>query len=59
MFQKFKLWFVRKLKNWNTCSCRYHMELKAFLNGFNDMRTPRKGIHTNYNYKCIEVCHAP
>lgn len=38
---------------------KYHMELKELLNGFNDMRAPGKGIHTNCNYKCTEICDAP
>ncbi len=36
--------------------CRYHMEFKKLLNGFNEMRTIGKGIHGTCNYKCIEVC---
>lgn len=38
VFKKLKLWFLRRLKDWNTCCCQYHMELKELLNGFNDMK---------------------
>jgi hypothetical protein len=55
MFQALKPWFVWQLKDWNMC-CRYHMEFKKLLNGFNEMRTIGKGIHGTCNYKCIEVC---
>lgn len=44
VFQVLKPWWVRRLKNWNTCCCKYHQELSLLLVGFNDMRIELHGI---------------
>ena len=55
-FQLLKPWFVTQLKDWNTCTCRYHIELHKILTRFNDMRTHGKGVHFNCRCDCIGVC---
>lgn len=55
-FHRLKPWFVYRLKEWNTCTCRYHTELGELLIGFNNMRTVGKGVHGQCQCLCEEVC---
>lgn len=44
-FEKLKPWFVRKLKDQNTCCCVYHIQLMYFKDAFNIMRSSAFGFH--------------
>jgi hypothetical protein len=37
-FHKFKPYFVQKLKDFNSCCCRYHHEMLDIKVEFNNMR---------------------
>jgi hypothetical protein len=58
LFQKLKLWFVRQSKFWNTCCCRYHMELKELVLSVNEMRMLGKGVHDACECQCTTVRNA-
>jgi hypothetical protein len=48
---------MRRLKEGNTCACKYHVEMAKLRQGFNNMRTVTKGIHDKRHYKCCyDVC---
>jgi hypothetical protein len=34
-FQNLKPWFIKRLKEWNMCTCQYHIELNEFKHGLN------------------------
>ena len=58
-FELLKPFYVRKLKERNTCACRYHCEMAQLRQGWNNMRTATKGIHgRNCTCQC-EVCVSP
>jgi hypothetical protein len=38
-FDMLKPWWMRRLKNWNTCYCWYHQELVELRHSLNVMRT--------------------
>jgi hypothetical protein len=54
-FEKLKPYYVYKLKERNTYSCKYHVEMQELQDGFNDMRGIKwvHGEHCNYTY---DVC---
>lgn len=44
-FEKLKPWFVRKLKDRNTCCCVYHIQLLFLKDAFNKMRSDAASFH--------------
>jgi hypothetical protein len=47
---------MKRLKEQNTCSCKYHVEMVELMHGFNNKWFVAKGIHgRNCNYAC-DVC---
>jgi hypothetical protein len=61
-FMSLKPWFIRRLKEWNTCYCHYHQEIRELLNGFNEMRTDDNGLHSkgeSCKCTCPQVCTIP
>jgi hypothetical protein len=55
-FEKLKPYYVQKLKERNTCACKYHVEMVELQDGVNNMRGEGKRIHDrhcSYNY---DVC---
>jgi hypothetical protein len=44
-FQKLKPYYVRRLKDHNTCACKYDIEMVELCVTFNNMHTSVKGIH--------------
>jgi hypothetical protein len=44
-FEKFKSYYVRRLKEWNTCAYKYHVEMVELKHGFDNMQFVTKGIH--------------
>jgi hypothetical protein len=55
-FDMLKPWWVRQLKNWNTCCCRYYQELVELRHSLNVMKTIKQGIHSHCDCECILVC---
>ena len=55
-FHLLKPWFVRWLAQWNTCYCMYHMELRYFLDGLNNMRVDKDILHFSCTCTCWGVC---
>jgi hypothetical protein len=55
-FKGLKPWWVKRLRIWNTCCCRYHQELIELLIALDIMRTDKQGLHFNYTYHCDMVC---
>jgi hypothetical protein len=47
---------MQRLTTWTIRYCRYHQEVKEFMNGFNDIQLDDKGIHDTCNYTCAQVC---
>ena len=56
-FEKLKPWFVRKLKDRNTC-CVYHIQLMYFLNAFNIMCSKAFVFHGNSCTCECNVCNS-
>lgn len=47
---------MRRLKERNTCACKYHVEMVELRHGFNNMRTGSKGVHGR-NCTCgCDIC---
>jgi hypothetical protein len=44
-FKKLKPYYAKRLKERNTCACKYHMEMMELQHGFNDMQTTSKLVH--------------
>lgn len=59
LFEKFKPYYIRRLKERNTCACIYHCEMVGLRYGFNNMRTSTKGIHGSHCSCTCEICLAP
>jgi hypothetical protein len=51
-FHKMKLWFVKRLKEWNTCCYKYHREVNELRLGANNMKT----IGNNVQNHCACLC---
>ena len=58
-FELLKPFYVRRLKERNTCACRYHCEIAELRIGWNNMRTTMKGIHGRHCGCQCEVCQKP
>ena len=58
-FELLKPFFVRRLKERNTCACRYHCELAELRLGWNNMRSASKGIHGRHCGCDCDVCTCP
>jgi hypothetical protein len=57
-FQSLKPWFVKRLKEWNTCTCRYHTKLNELRLGFNIMQVVGNVVHNQCVYSCENVCRS-
>ncbi len=58
-FQKLKPYYVYKLKEKNTCTCKYHVEMVELQDGFNNMWGESKWIHGKHcTYKCDVCCNS-
>jgi hypothetical protein len=55
-FESLKPWWVKRLKVWNTCCCRYHQELSELKNALDIMKTAKEGVHLNCYCNCAFVC---
>jgi hypothetical protein len=55
-FEKLKPYYVRRLKECNTCTCKYYIKMLELRHGFNNMWITSKGVHGKAcNYSC-DVC---
>ncbi len=55
-FEGLKPYYVCQLKERNTCTCKYHVEVAKLKLGFNDMCSSSKGVQ-GQNCKCdCDVC---
>ena len=52
-FEALKPWFVRRMKEFNSCCCRAHVQMMELKEGLNSMR--RGTVHKNCECQC-EVC---
>ena len=57
-FNKLKPWWVRRLKNWNTCCYKYQQELSDLKVGINELRADPQGVHLNCSCACGMVCNS-
>jgi hypothetical protein len=55
-FENLKPWWMRRLRVWNTCCCRYHQELTKLMIAINGMRTDKKGVHSDCSCDYTVVC---
>jgi hypothetical protein len=55
IFESLKPWYVKRLQEFNSCCCRYHVQIAELKDGFNNMR--RRFLHTSCNCNC-DVCGA-
>ena len=51
-FESMKPWWVRHLRLWNTCCCKYHQELLELLRALDTMRVDKLGVHSSCNCEC-------
>ena len=61
-FHKLKPYFVRKLKDFNTCCCKYHQEMIEIKVGFNNLRAPtvhQQGLNSPCACACETICGNP
>jgi hypothetical protein len=56
-FERLKPWWVRKLKERNTCCCIYHVEMDMMKVELNNLRDKVKSMHAGCACECI-VCLA-
>jgi hypothetical protein len=55
-FQHLKPWFIKRLKEWNTCTCWYHNELNELKIGLDTMQVVGKDVHICCGCKCENIC---
>ncbi len=55
-FEKLEPFYVRRLRNCNTYTYKYYVEMVELLPGFNNMKTSSKGIHGRYCEFDCDVC---
>lgn len=49
-------WFVKKLKEWNTCCCKYHTKISELKEGFYGIKIRGKMVHGQCTCSCVEIC---
>jgi hypothetical protein len=55
-FESLKPFYVRRLKERNTCACKYHVEMLELVHSWNNMRSRPRGVHgKDCDCKC-DVC---
>jgi hypothetical protein len=52
-FEKLKPWFVKRLNEFNSCCCSYHVQMVELKDGYNSMWT--RLFHQNYICPC-KIC---
>lgn len=55
-FETLKPWWVKRLKIWNTCCCRYHQEMMELLIALDILRSDKEGVHFHCECICDMVC---
>ena len=55
IFETLKPWYVKRLQEFNSCCCRYHVQIAELKEGFNNMR--RRTLHQSCSCNCV-VCGA-
>ena len=55
-FENLKPWWVKRLKMWNTCCCRYHQEVIDLMIALDIMRANKQGVHLDCHCQCDMVC---
>jgi hypothetical protein len=55
-FEKFKQYYVQKLKEGNTYVCKYLVEMVELQDGFNNMQGESKGIYGKHCTCECDVC---
>jgi hypothetical protein len=61
MFERLKPFFVRRMKDWNTCCYIYHVKIDELWTTFNNMRKAIHGSDCTYSYQiygCTTTNHA-
>ena len=53
-FEQLKPYYVRRLRERNTCACKQHVEILELLHGWNNMRSAAKGMH---GVNCACTCN--
>jgi hypothetical protein len=48
--------FIKRLKEWNTCCCRYHTKLNKLRLGLQNIQSQERGVHVECNCACHLVC---
>lgn len=57
-FEKLKPWYVKTLKDQNTCCCVAHVEMDLMREGLNALRDSMRGLHARSGCTCpCEVCN--
>lgn len=56
-FHSLKPWFIKKLCEWKTSCCHYHIEISELKERFNAIRSRGKGTHGQCTCSCTKVCH--
>lgn len=55
-FQTLKPWFVKRLKEWNTCTYRYHTKLNELKCGLNTLQVG-ENVHDSHSVcSCEGIC---
>jgi hypothetical protein len=57
-FEELKVYNVRKLKEHNTCACKYHPEMVELRHGCNNMQTTSKGVHGRMCPCSYNICYS-
>jgi hypothetical protein len=50
-FERLKLWFIKRLTEFNSCCCNYHVQMAKIKDGFNAMHTEF------FNQNCTCICN--
>lgn len=56
-FEKLKPWFVRKLKDRNTCCCVYHIQMLFLKDAYNQLRSNATGFHGRSCSCACDICN--
>jgi hypothetical protein len=54
-FEDLKPWWVKRLKLWNTCCCKYHQEVTELMIALDVMRTDKHEVHKDCQYELWRI----
>jgi hypothetical protein len=58
LFDDLRLFFVKRMKEWNVCCCLYHVEIDELQGALNNMHSKSRIHFSSCDYFCEEICQS-